>query len=130
MSAVDKHWVNERHLTMYYAGQIVYDKDKQEPVAIGDDVWDRSSYPERHTHFLYSKGAGKLELYMPKTVEHAKVLLARGIIVPAPSPLDHCWECGNWKSNCSAFKKCPEWDQHGKDIFAQPETQATKKTWP
>ena len=98
---------------MYLPGQIVYDLDKKQPVQIGDDVWDVSSYPERHTHFI--KGTDEMKMYeiaFPSTIEEAQDLLGKNLITPAPCSPSHCWKCGNWKSNCKAFAKCSESSSH------------------
>lgn len=92
---------------MYYPNQIVYDKDAKKPFKIGDDVWDKDSYPKRHIHFIKSVDH-KFETALPVTIEEAEDLLAKGIIQPAPQSDTHCWKCGNWKNNCGAFKKCSE----------------------
>lgn len=109
---------------MYGPGQIVYDLNKKEPARIGDNVWDKASYPARSTHFIKeafpepkmipNQAPGGLfytayEIACPKTLEEARDLLEKGIIQPAPARTsDHCWKCQNWKSNCKSFKKCSE----------------------
>lgn len=105
---------------MYGPGQIVYDLDKRCPFRIGDDVWDVASYPKRHTHFIKGtnymnseKAPGGLfygshEIACPKTLKEARELMRQGRIFPAPCRPDHCWDCGNWKTNCRAFKTCKQ----------------------
>ena len=112
---------------MYGPNQIIFDLDLKKPVRIGHNVWDPDSYPKRHTHFIKSSSelTGKrapgglflefVELACPRSIEEAEDLLAKGIIVPAPCSPDHCWKCGNWKSNCAEFKTCDEWGNSKKD---------------
>jgi len=95
---------------MYYPGQIIFDKDKNEPVQIGD-VWDLTDYPKRHTHFIrnsgkYDKDYFFYEIALPKSIEEAKDLLEKNLIAPSPCPPTHCWKCGNWLSNHNADGSC------------------------
>lgn len=116
---------------MYHPGQIVYDLDKKCPCRIGEDIWDRESYPKRSVHFIRHAAIpdhldgyayGKMEIASPETIEEATILLDRGIIQPAPCTPTHCWKCRNWKTNCAKFKTCSEWEQSEVEVLAKGES--------
>lgn len=101
---------------MYGPGQIIHDIDNNRPYEMGDDVWDKDSYPKgRTTHYIkhsgkWDKGGDYYVLATPASVDEATELLAKRLIIPAGhNATTHCWKCQNWYSNCGAFKKCSEW---------------------
>lgn len=64
---------------MYSPGQIVWDVAGEQPVKIGNDVWDKSSYPDNFTtHFEDKDG----NVVCPPTIEAALQLLKEGKISP------------------------------------------------
>ena len=90
---------------MYGFGQIICDKDSNEPVII-DDVWDISQYPKRHTHFVDKNGkiwTGPFTFEDQQAridwLANATLMLGRGEIRPAETPKTHCPDCGNWLTN-------------------------------
>jgi len=85
---------------MFHDNQIVFDVFSQQPVkAYSPGAW-------RATHFIHENGKRGYELFLPKSVEEAKQLLAEGRIAPAPLPYSHCTKCFNWMSNHNKDGSC------------------------
>lgn len=102
---------------MYLPGQIIHDIELNKPVRLGDDVWDKDSYPKgRTTHYIkhsgrWDRGGDYYILATPTSIEEAADLLAKRLIIPAGhNATTHCWSCQNWYSNCGSFKKCSQWE--------------------
>lgn len=97
---------------MYHAGQIVHDLDANEPVVcdrrgswVGKPVL-------RTSHYLITDGDRREpSIFSPTSVEQAKDLFKKGIIVPAPTPTSHCWSCQQWVDNCRCKAKQPKINQ-------------------
>ena len=91
---------------MYHPGQIIHDLTNNKPRVAYD--WDFSE-PIRNTHYITNTGKG-YEIFLPESIRHAKILLAKNIIVPSPVPPTHHWRCRNWLTNherghCSCSKE-------------------------
>jgi hypothetical protein len=109
---------------MYHNGQVVHDRDKNEPCIVGDPKdesdWAWDNLPKRTVHYIRSRikidppkdtyinlngetykkanytERQQYEIALPESVEEAKELLMKGIISPAPCASTHCWKCGHW----------------------------------
>ena len=97
---------------MYHVNQIVHDLDANEPIVYGClGSWGVKPVP-RTSHYLIRSGDRREpSVFSPISIEQAKDLLKKGIIVPAPIPASHCWNYQQWIDNCRCEAKQPKINQ-------------------
>ena len=97
---------------MYHVNQIVHDLDANEPIVCDRlGSWGVKPVPRTSHYLIRDADRHEPSIFLPTSVEQAKDLFKKGIIVSAPIPTSHCWSCQQWIENCRCKAKQPKTSQ-------------------